>query len=87
MALANSRRPNTLRDLADEIGATPATVTEAARTAEIVILAIPERGVMELSEDLFAGVPDDVVVIDTGNYYFVRDGRIEAIEEEQVESQ
>jgi predicted dinucleotide-binding enzyme len=35
---------------------------------------------------VFAGVPTDVVVIDTGNYYQVRDGRIAAIEEGQLES-
>jgi hypothetical protein len=36
--------------------------------------------------DLFAGVPADVVVIDTGNYYPTRDGRITAIEQGQPES-
>jgi len=86
VALANSRGPNTLRDLAGEIGARPATIKEAARTAEIVILAVPERAVTQLPDDLFSGVPDDVVVIDAGNYYSARDGRIAAIEEGQVES-
>jgi len=38
------------------------------------------------SVDLFAGVPADVVVIDTGNYYPTRDGRITAIEQGQPES-
>jgi 8-hydroxy-5-deazaflavin:NADPH oxidoreductase len=76
-----------LRDRAGEIGARPATITAAARTAEIVILAVPERAVTELPEDLFSGVPDDVVVIDAGNYYSARDGRIAAIEEGQVESE
>jgi predicted dinucleotide-binding enzyme len=39
-----------------------------------------------LPRDLFAGVPADVVVIDTGNYYPTRDGRIPAIEQGQPES-
>jgi Tfp pilus assembly protein PilP len=36
---------------------------------------------------LFAGVPDNVVVVDTGNYYpQQRDGRIAGIEDGTVES-
>src|SRR5262245_50786699 len=86
VALANSRGPDTLRSLADEIGARPTSATEAARSAEIVIVTIPERAVVDLPKDLFAGVPNDVVVIDTGNYYPARDGAIPGIEEREVES-
>jgi 8-hydroxy-5-deazaflavin:NADPH oxidoreductase len=86
VSIANSRGPETLRDLAAEIGAIPVTVTEAARSGEIVIVSIPERAVMDLPRDLFAGVPAEVVVIDTGNYYPSRDGSIPAIEQGQPES-
>jgi predicted dinucleotide-binding enzyme len=60
-------------------------VTEAAHGGEIVIIAIPKHAVVDLPTDLFIGVPNDVVVIDTGNYCSARDGRIAAIEEGQVE--
>ena len=40
----------------------------------------------ELPEDLFVGVPDDVVVVDTGNYYPQRDGRLDEIERGTTES-
>ena len=86
IAVANSRGPETLRDLASEIGATAVTALEAARSGEIVVITIPERAVPELPRDLFAEVPVDVVVIDTGNYYPSRDGRIAAIEDGQPES-
>jgi 8-hydroxy-5-deazaflavin:NADPH oxidoreductase len=86
VAIANSRGPETLRDLAAETGARAVTVAEAARGGEIVIVTIPERAVPDLPGDLFAGVGEDVVVVDTGNYYPSRDGRIEAIEDGQVES-
>jgi len=43
--------------------------------------------VRDLHRDLFAGVPDDVVVVDTGNYYpRQRDGFIEEIEAGMAES-
>ena len=86
VAIANSRGPETLRGLASEIGATAVTALEAAGSGEIVVIAIPERSVPDLPRDLFAGVPADVVVIDTGNYYPSRDGRIPAIEQGQPES-
>jgi predicted dinucleotide-binding enzyme len=86
IALANSRGPETLRDLASEIGATAVTAIEAARSGEVVIITIPERAVPDLPRNLFAGVPSEVVVIDTGNYYPSRDGRIPAVEQGQPES-
>jgi predicted dinucleotide-binding enzyme len=85
--IANSCGPDSLAALAEETGARPVTVRDAARSGEVVIVAIPENRVPELPEDLFAGVPDDVVVVDTGNYYpRQRDGRIEGIEEGLTES-
>ena len=86
IAIANRRGPETLRGLASEIGATAVTAPEAARSGEIVVITIPERSVPELPRDLFSGVPADVVVIDTGNYYPARDDRIPAIEQGQPES-
>ena len=86
IAIANSRGPETLRGLASEIGATAVTALDAARSGEIVVITIPERSVPDLPSDLFAGVPADVVVLDTGNYYPTRDGRIPRIEQGQPES-
>ena len=86
VAIANSRGPETLRDLASEVGAAAVTALEAARSGEIVVITIPERSVANLPRDLFAGVPADFVVIDTGNYYPTRDGRIPAVEQGQPES-
>jgi 8-hydroxy-5-deazaflavin:NADPH oxidoreductase len=86
VAIANSRGPETLRDLASKVGATAVTAIEAARSGEIVVITVPERSVPHLPHDLFTGVPADVVVIDTGNYYPTRDGRIPAIEQGQTES-
>ena len=86
VVIANSRGPDTIRELAADVGATAVTVAEAARGGEIVIVTIPQRAVARLPKDLFAGVPADVVVIDTGNYYPSRDGSIPAIDEGQPES-
>src|SRR5438067_13754430 len=85
--VASSRGPETLAALAQETGATAVTVNEAARSGDVVIVTIPEKHIPELPRDLFAGVPDSVVVVDTGNYYpQQRDGRIAGIEEATTES-
>jgi len=79
--VANSRGPETLRNLAKETGAKAVTPKEAAQSGEMVIVTVPEGHIPELPKDLFSGVPDNVVVVDTGNYYpRHRDGRIAEIE-------
>ena len=85
--VANSRGPESLKDLAAETGAKPVSVREAARSGELVVVTIPEKNISNLPADLFAGVPADVVVVDTGNYYpRQRDGRIDGIEGGLMES-
>lgn len=87
VAVANSRGPETLRDLAEQTGAKAVTVREAAQGRDVVIITIPEKHIPDLPKDLFAGVPPNVVVVDTGNYYpRQRDGRIEPIESGLTES-
>ena len=88
VSIANSRGPESLAALAAEIGARPVSVADAANGAEIVILAIPTKAVLDLPKALFANVPGSVVVIDTGNYHpELRDGRIDAIERGTLDSQ
>lgn len=87
VTVANSRGPETLTDLAQETGATAGTALEAARSGEVVVVTIPQAKIPDLPADLFEGVPEDVVVIDTGNYYpRERDGRIEGLEADITES-
>ena len=71
--IANSRGPETLTEMASEIGATAATVEEAARAKDLVIISIPEKAVPDLPRDILSNSP--AVIVDTGNYYPARDGR------------
>ncbi|MEV0221563.1 NAD(P)-binding domain-containing protein [Streptomyces sp. NPDC050704] len=84
VSVANSRGPHTLTALAEETGATPVTVEEAARGAELVVVTIPVKAVPDLPSGLLDEAADGVTVIDTNNYYPQRDGRIAAIEDEGV---
>lgn len=87
VTIANSRGPESLAAIAKETGARPATVEEAARSGDVVITSIPLKSIARLPNDLFKGVPDSVVVVDTGNYYpRQRDGRIDPIERGATET-
>jgi hypothetical protein len=88
VSIANSRGPESLSALAAELGATPTSVVDAAKAAEVVILAIPTKVVADLPRGLFACVPSSVVVIDIGNYHpELRDGHIDAIDGGMLDSQ
>ena len=65
----------------------PCLSLRAAQRGDVVIVTIPEKNIPNLPRDLFAGVPNSVVVVDTGNYYpQQRDGRIAGIEDGMTES-
>lgn len=85
--IANSRGPETLRELAAETGAKAVTREEAAKAGELIILTIPQKAVQDLPRELFANVPKDVPVIDTGNYYPLRDGQLAELDAGKVESE
>ena len=82
--VANSRGPETLGKLAAETGATAVTAEQAARAKDMVFISIPEKAVPQLPRDILA--KSSAVIVDTGNYYPIRDGRIEEIESGTVES-
>ena len=86
VSVANSRGPETLADLASSTGAHAASLREATKGAEVVVVTIPEGKVPDLPSGFLDGAAGGAVVIDTCNYYPQRDGRIEAIENGMTES-
>jgi predicted dinucleotide-binding enzyme len=72
VVLSNSRGPETLKELADELGphARAATAAEAAEAGDIVVVSVPFKAHRQLPVAELAGK----VVLDTDNYYPQRDG-------------
>ncbi|MBB4635592.1 NADPH-dependent F420 reductase [Longimicrobium terrae] len=83
--VANSRGPETIEAEVLASGARAVLAGEAVADVDVVILSIPLNRIPEVAP-LLAGLPAETVVIDTSNYYPMRDGRIDAIEAGQVES-
>lgn len=87
VSIANSRGPASLKQLAEELGAEAVTVEEATKNKQVIIVTIPQKAVADLPPNLFKQLADDVVVIDTGNYYpSLRDGAIPALEQHGIDS-
>ena len=81
VAVANSRGPETLADLVNETGAAAVSAAEAATGADIMIVTVPQRAIPLLAQGIFDAAAANAPIIDTGNYYPMRDGRIDAIED------
>lgn len=83
--LANSKGADTIRDLAREIGVTPVAKEDTTKDVAVVILAIPFAKYPDLVT-LFDIAASDIVVIDTSNYYPLRDDTIVAVDAGKPES-
>ena len=87
VAIANSRGPASLQELARETGARAAPIGEVVQGAELVVVTIPMTQVASLPARLFADAPPGLIVVDTSNYYpRERDGRIAEVEAGMTES-
>jgi predicted dinucleotide-binding enzyme len=84
VVLSNSRGPQTLRDLVDELGprARAATPHEAAAAGDLVVVSIPPRAYSAVPIEPLAGKR----VLDTSNYIPERDGRLPDLYDSELSS-
>ncbi|MGW4462152.1 NADPH-dependent F420 reductase [Micromonospora sp. NPDC004704] len=84
VVLSNSRGPETLRELVDELGpaARAATPAEAAEAGDLVVVTIPLKAYRSVPVEPLAGK----VVIDTNNYYPERDGKFPELDNDSTTS-
>jgi predicted dinucleotide-binding enzyme len=83
--LANSKEPDSIRDLAHDLGAVAVSKEQAVKDVDVVVLSIPFARYPDLA-GLLSDVPAEVVVIDTSNYYPFRDGAITEVDDGKPES-
>lgn len=84
--IANSRGPDTIDAHILKTGAQAVTAEGAMRDVDVAILSMPYAG-LEKVRDLIAALPEQVVVIDTSNYFPQRDATNPEIEAGKVESE
>src|SRR5919199_2309701 len=82
VVLSNSRGPDTLTDLVDQLGphARAATAAEAAAAGDLVVVTVPLKAYTSVPVEPLAGK----IVLDTNNYYPQRDGHIAELDDEST---
>ncbi len=82
VVISNSRGPETLADLAEDLGpnVTAATTAEAAASGDVVVVTIPFKAYDAVPVEPLAGK----IVLDTNNYYWERDGHFAALDEKRA---
>jgi len=83
--IANSRGPETLRDVAEKTGTKATTAEQAANAKDLVILAIPQKAMVKLPIDILSS--SKAIIVDAGNYYPSRDGQIADIQNGLTDSE
>jgi predicted dinucleotide-binding enzyme len=82
VVVSNSRGPETLKGLIQELGphARAGTVARAAEAGDLVVVTIPIKNIGDIPAPPLAGK----IVIDTNNYYPQRDGHIPELDREAM---
>lgn len=83
--VANSRGPESISPDIVAAGARAVEAPDVVTDIDVLIISIPLSRVPEITP-LITTLPAEAVIVDTSNYYPRRDGRIQALEEGQVES-
>ncbi|MFJ6654398.1 NADPH-dependent F420 reductase [Microbacterium sp. NPDC091313] len=82
VVIANSRGPESLAELVADLGphVTAGTAEQAAAAGEFVVVTVPLKAYRDVPVEPLAGK----IVLDTNNYYWERDGRIDALEHKRT---
>jgi predicted dinucleotide-binding enzyme len=83
--IANSRGPESLREIAAKTGAIPVITAEAAAAKDLIIIAIPAKAIVNLPVDILSA--SQAIIVDAGNYYPSRDGEIADIQSGLTDSE
>ncbi|MCM3724259.1 NAD(P)-binding domain-containing protein [Neobacillus cucumis] len=68
-----------------EFAGTPVRVEDVIKNIEVLIISLPIKAMPSI-RDIINQVGEEVIIVDTSNYYPFRDGKIEEIENGMVES-
>ena len=84
--MANASGIEKLRHLTLETGASPVTLADVVTDVDVIVITIPLIGILKLPQDLLKNTAANTAIIDTCNYYPIRDGIIQEIEDGMPES-
>ncbi|MBA9043069.1 putative dinucleotide-binding enzyme [Bacillus aryabhattai] len=68
-----------------ELAGTPVRVEDAIKNIEVLIISLPTKSIPSI-RNIINQVEEEIIIVDTSNYYPFRDDKIEEIENGMVES-
>ena len=84
--MANSSGIEKLKSLALETGASAVKLADVVTDVDVIVVSIPLIAILTFPQHLFKNTPANTTIIDTCNYYPIRDGTIKDIEDGMPES-
>ena len=84
--MANASGIEKLKSLALETNASAVTLAEVVADVDVIVISIPLIGIPKLPRPLLKNIPTTIPIVDTCNYYPIRDGIIQDIENGMPES-
>lgn len=84
--MTNATDINKIKKLEVETGAKAVSLKEVVNDIDVLVVSIPMINIPELSKSLASSIAEGTVIIDTNNYYPIRDGYIDEIENGMSES-
>ena len=84
--MANSSGTEKLKSLALETGASAVPLANVVTDVDVIVISIPLIGILKLPKHLLKNFSANTTIIDTCNYYPIRDGVISDIEDGMPES-
>lgn len=84
--MTNASGIEKLKSLERETGANAVSLNDVVNDVDVLVISIPFVGIPNLAKEIGQIISETTVVIDTTNYYPIRDGRIDEIEAGQLES-
>src|SRR5688572_23854132 len=84
--MTNASGTEKLKSLALETGASAATLEGVVTDVDVIVFSIPLIGILKLPQGLLKNTSANTTIIDTCNYYPIRDGIIKDIEDGMPES-
>lgn len=77
--MANASNIDRIKELQMETGAQRVPLPEIVEDVAVLVVSIPLMNIPDLAKTLKGSIGDDTVVVDTTNYYPIRDGHIAEI--------
>ena len=78
--VTNTRDMAELQKIATRLGAAAATIEDVVKDVDVIIFSIPFKAYKDLPKNLLQDVPEEVVIMDTSNYYPLRDGELPGLQ-------